>query len=112
MKKSEFRQLRKEFEEFYTSNRCTPAPPNPRRIFNLCYRTIYRRFRRRLTEWEFLAIVLETLGVREGYPRGLFQTFDPSRYQGKLPLEDHIVDPENWTTGSATPVAQQRGCDG
>jgi RNA polymerase sigma factor (sigma-70 family) len=92
MKKTEFRQLRKDFEEFYTSNRCTPAPPNPRRIFNLCYRTIYPRYRRRLTEWDFLAVVFETLGVREGYPCGLFQKFDPLKYQGKLSLEDHFIN--------------------
>jgi RNA polymerase sigma factor (sigma-70 family) len=85
-------RLYREFEAFYREHRCAWSPPNPRRIFNLCFKTFYPAYRRRLTRAEFLAVMYDTLGVQEGEPRGLFQTFDPAKYKGKLPLDSHFVN--------------------
>jgi hypothetical protein len=85
-------RLYREFREFYDAHRCVYAPANPRRIFNLCFKSVYRAYRNRLTTFEFLGVIYTTLGVRQGEPRGLFQTFDPVKYKGKLPLDRHFVN--------------------
>jgi RNA polymerase sigma factor (sigma-70 family) len=91
-RKSILRKLYEEFQGFYTRHRCRWAPANPRRIFNLCFRSLYPQFNRRITPYGLMAVVYEVLGVRRAEPRGLFQTFDPAKYKGSLPLEDHFVN--------------------
>jgi len=65
---------------------------NPKRAFNLVINTLFRHYRKRLTLWDFMGAVYSTLGVGEGEPKGLFQSFDPSRYHGKSPLEQHFLN--------------------
>jgi RNA polymerase sigma factor (sigma-70 family) len=81
-----------EFAAYYASERCWWAPNDPRRIFNLAFKSIYPTYNRRLTVEQFLALIYDTLGVRQGRPRGLFQKFDPARYTKSLPLEEHFIN--------------------
>ena len=39
-----------------------------------------------------LSTIYRTLGFNGNERAGLFQTFDPSKYKGKLPIEDHFVN--------------------
>jgi hypothetical protein len=82
-----------EFANYYEQQRCQWAPPDPRRAFLLAFEGIYPAYRRRVPPEQLLALVYDTLGVRRGKPRGLFQTFDPNRYAKKsLPLEEHFLN--------------------
>jgi hypothetical protein len=84
-------RLYREFAEFYTTERCRWAPTNPRRAFNLAFGSISSQFRDQLTMEQILAVMFETLGYR-GAPRpGLFQTFEPAKYKGMRPLEEHFL---------------------
>src|SRR5262249_17041555 len=93
-KRGRWSRLSEEFAEFYASERkdCPWAPANPRRAFNLAVKTLWSRYRKVLTAPEFLSVIYLTLGVREGQPRGLFQTFAPAKYTGGLPLEKHFLN--------------------
>jgi RNA polymerase sigma factor (sigma-70 family) len=87
----EERRLYGEFAQFYTSERCPWAPANPRRAFNMAFRKVYPEFSDRLSREQTLAAAYETLGYR-GAPRpGLFETFDPDKYTGTRPLEEHFL---------------------
>jgi RNA polymerase sigma factor (sigma-70 family) len=81
-----------EFAAYYASERCRWAPNDPRRVFNLALKSIYPSYNRRLTAEQFLALIYDTLGVRQGRPRGLFQSFNPGKYKGRLSLQDHFVN--------------------
>src|SRR5689334_8381455 len=78
--------LYEEFAAFYASERCSWAPETPRRAFNLAFEGIYPAYPARLSREQFLALVYDTLGVRQCRPKGLFQTFNPTRYMKSLPL--------------------------
>src|SRR5213080_1787408 len=86
------RLLYREFASYYVQQRCPWAPTNPRRLFNLALKSMFRRFGKRITLWELVGEMYATLGVARGEPRGLFQDFDPSRYHGKLLLESHFAN--------------------
>jgi RNA polymerase sigma factor (sigma-70 family) len=58
----------------------------------LAFEVVYPNFRDQLTEEEFLGLVYDTLGFPGSQPRGLFETFDPTRYSGSLPLNDHFIN--------------------
>jgi RNA polymerase sigma factor (sigma-70 family) len=85
------RCLYREFASYYTNERCRWAPANPRRVFNLAFKTLFRHFGKTLSLWDFVGEMYATLGVRQGEPRGLFQDFDPAAYNGKLSLESHFL---------------------
>ena len=96
-------RLYAEFESYYVAHRCRWAPENPRRVFNLCVHVVYRRYRKRLTLPAFLSVVYATLGIPfdESRPHtdadkrrlhGMFQKFDPAKYRGVLPIEDHFIN--------------------
>jgi RNA polymerase sigma factor (sigma-70 family) len=62
-------------------------------VLKLAITRVYqRRFEQYMGPAEFMACVYATLGVRQGNPRGLFQTFDPTKYNGSLPLEKHFLN--------------------
>jgi DNA-directed RNA polymerase specialized sigma24 family protein len=84
------RRLDREFTAFYTPVR-RPGFPHPSRLLGLC-RHLYRRYRRRLSAWEFFAAAYEVLDGRPGRGRGLVNDFDPDRYRGRLRAEDHFVN--------------------
>lgn len=86
------RTLFVEFAEFYRRERCRWAPVNPCRAFNLAFRTLYPYYRRFMTPEQFMSEVYATLGTATGSPRGLFQTFSPSKYHGRLAVEDHFLN--------------------
>jgi len=86
-------RLYAEFERYYVGARCRWAPANPRRLFNLAFKRVYPAYREKMSRWQFLAAIYRTLGVRDNEELpGLFQTFDPRKYKGPLPLEDHFVN--------------------
>jgi hypothetical protein len=85
--------LYREFAHYYTTERCEWAPDNPERVFNLAFKTVYPRYRKRLTPEQFLAEVYGTLGFSSAQPDGLFQTFDPAKYTGAGPLTDQLRQP-------------------
>ena len=74
--------LYREFTAYYTQERCHWAPSNPKRAFNLAFKTLYPAYCERMAPSLFLSFIYDTLGVRGGEPRGLFQTFDPEKYKG------------------------------
>jgi hypothetical protein len=82
----------REFASYYVEQRCCWAPENPRRLFNLACKTMFRRFGKRITLWELVGEMYAILGLARGEPRGLFQDFDPSLYDGKLPLDSHFTN--------------------
>jgi hypothetical protein len=88
------RGLYGEFSRYYMAERCRCpwAPVNPRRVFNLAFDVVYPRFSELMSEEEFLGAVYEVLGFPGSRPRGLFDTFAPSKYHGTLPLQDHFVN--------------------
>jgi RNA polymerase sigma factor (sigma-70 family) len=53
---------------------------------------LYPTYRKRVTPQQLLGLIYETLGVHLGQPRGLFQVFDPRKYNGKLPLVEHFAN--------------------
>jgi RNA polymerase sigma factor (sigma-70 family) len=87
-----FSVLYREFAGYYALHHCPEAPARPRRLFNLCVKKIYPACRSRITPPEFMGAVYDILGVRCGQPKGLFQSFDPAKYRGALPLENHFVN--------------------
>src|SRR4051812_2790433 len=90
-----------EFRDFYVRERAAwvaerPerdawAPRSPRRLFNLAVRTLYRAYRRRLSVWQFVGAVYDTLGLASGDGPGLFGDFNPAKYHGNRPLQDHFA---------------------
>jgi len=100
--KNVLKQLYSEFARYYHAERqawvaARPerrdwAPHNPRRLFNLVVRAIRPAYRNCLSDWHIFSAAYATLGFADGrgFP-GLFATFDPSRYHGRLPLADHFV---------------------
>src|SRR5262245_1023331 len=88
----EMRRLRQDFADYYARHRCRWAPANPRRLFNAAFKGVYSVYHRRLTPCQFLALVYDRLGARAGGLRGLLQTFDPAKYGGRLPLEEHFLN--------------------
>jgi RNA polymerase sigma factor (sigma-70 family) len=91
VEETSIKRLYREFASYYHEHRCCYAPANPRQIFGLCM-SLYQAYRRFMPAWEFMSDVYATLGVREGEPRGLFQTFAPAKYRGKLSLERHFAN--------------------
>src|SRR5437868_6898679 len=85
------RRLYAEFAEFYTAEKCRWAPAEPRRVFNLAFEVVYPDYRDRLSPEQFLGVLYATLGFDGADPPGLFQTFDPTRYNGRRRLDDHFV---------------------
>lgn len=89
-----------EFAAYYARERCRWAPENPLRVYNLAIRTLWPEVRDRMTLDHFMATVYATLGFRRtkpdhGKPKippGLFHDFDPDKYHGTLPPEDHFVN--------------------
>ncbi|QDU20597.1 sigma-70 family RNA polymerase sigma factor [Urbifossiella limnaea] len=86
------KRLYREFADYYSAERCRWAPPNPLRLFNLAFKTVYPRFRDRLTEEEFVEAMYTTLGFPGSRPRGLFRTFDPAKCHDRLPLGGHFAN--------------------
>jgi len=78
------RHLVREFCEFYQARRCPCAPANPMRIFRLG-ETLYKQYLRRITPAGFMSVLYETL-------QSIFQRFDPTKYQGQRPIEDHFAN--------------------
>ncbi len=85
-------RLYQEFAHYYMAERCQWAPTNPRRAFNLAFEIASRRNYRPLSEEHVLTVVYATLGFRGADRPGLFQTFDPAKYNGTLPLNDHFIN--------------------
>lgn len=84
-------RLYDEFAQFYAQERCPWAPTNPRRVFDLAFGKTFRAYRKTLSREQVLAAVYDTLGFRGAERPGLFQTFDPARYSGSRPYEDHFL---------------------
>lgn len=84
--------LYEEFARFYAAERCPWAPLNPKRVFNLAFTVVYPRFRDHFTPEQFLAEMYDVLGFRGADSGGLFATFDPAKYHGSLPLQNHFVN--------------------
>jgi RNA polymerase sigma factor (sigma-70 family) len=78
------RWLAHEFDCYYVEYRCRWAPTSPRPIFNLCFNWVFLAYRKRMSPEEFMSVIYETL-------ESLFQTFDPDKYTGRLPLDKHFV---------------------
>jgi hypothetical protein len=111
---SQMQRLYREFQEFYARERAAwvaeaperePwAPRNPRRLFNLAVKGPYRAYRKRMTPWQLLSAMYAVLGRgsagpdwpgfgAQSRPRpGLFRGFNPAKYHGELPLEDHFAN--------------------
>jgi RNA polymerase sigma factor (sigma-70 family) len=53
---------------------------------------IYQEYRNKLTEEQLLAEVYAVLGFAGSKPPGLFRTYDPAKYHGRLSHEDHFVN--------------------
>jgi RNA polymerase sigma factor (sigma-70 family) len=84
-------RLFSEFAAYYDPLRCPHAPPAAR-AFRLLWGLYRRRFHRWVCPWEFLATVYDTLhGTSDRYP-GLFASFHPGSYRGRLPLEKHFLN--------------------
>jgi RNA polymerase sigma factor (sigma-70 family) len=81
-----------EFRQYYVRERCRWAPENPRRPFQLAIKRLYLvRYRKWMSLWQFMAGVYDTLRG-SGKGRGLFTTFDPTKYSGTRPLEKHLLN--------------------
>jgi hypothetical protein len=83
--------LYQEFAHYYAQHRCPWAPASPDRIFNLCFKRVFHAYRKWMSPAEFLAAIYRTLGIPGVEPAGLFQKFDPKKYNGRLSPEDHFV---------------------
>lgn len=90
-KRSLLDQLYREFAAYYEAERCVWAPANPRRAFNLAVKTLYEPNREKVSLFQFIGLVYETLGFAAG-GTGLFREFDPDKYHGRLPLEKHFLN--------------------
>jgi hypothetical protein len=86
------RHLSAEFARFYDACRCGWAPANPDRAFGLAFKSVYPEFDNRVSEEEVLAAAFDALGYPGADRPGLFRTFDPGKYSGGLPLEDHFLN--------------------
>jgi RNA polymerase sigma factor (sigma-70 family) len=83
--------LSREFATFYAAHRCQWAPA-PWRLLGLA-ESIYQDFRKNMTAAQFLSVVYRTLyDPHKDKDLGLFKTFDPRKYNGRLALEDHFVN--------------------
>jgi hypothetical protein len=74
------------------ASRADWAPRNPKRLFNLALKKLYPDCRKKMSIWAFLAEIYKTLGFHFEERKGLFQQFDPCRYQGTLALADHFTN--------------------
>jgi RNA polymerase sigma factor (sigma-70 family) len=100
--RGELQIAREEFSEYYNrelkrwiaedASRADWAPRNPNRLFNLALKTLYPEYRKKMSVWAFLAEIYKTLGFHSEERKGLFQKFDPCRYQGTLALADHFTN--------------------
>src|SRR5262249_23061713 len=85
-------RLFREFAQFYLTEKCDWAPSNPRRVFNMAVEVLYKECRNKLSEEQVLAELYGVFGFAGADPPGLFQTFDPTRYRGRLRVEDHFIN--------------------
>jgi RNA polymerase sigma factor (sigma-70 family) len=85
-------RLYEEFASYYKKERCCWAPGNPARVFELAFSVVRREYGDRLSPQEIVGAIYLALGTRAGSPRGLFTSFDPSKYHGRLAIEDHFVN--------------------
>jgi len=81
-----------EFSTYYRAERCAWAPAEPARLYNLAFKELYPGCEGRLQPEEFLSVMYETLGFRGAERPGLFQTFEPGKYNGGKPLAEHFVN--------------------
>ena len=59
--------------------------------FNHALRYLYPMYKKHISLAQLFSIVYYTLGV-QGEERGLFFAFDPAKYKGNLPIQDHFVN--------------------